>query len=171
MHLLLTTLLLLPTLSLSLPAPALTTSTHSPAFRLKSHVLVPPTPSFENLYLEPYHLTSPSKLNYAVLCPQTAQKKGVISFLNGTTQELADGQGDLLVRGGEVGFVIGLSPFYQCKWGKRLTSEMVDSVNSTYNPIELNAGPGTNGIFIGQGVVKYNNPISGGFYGEFPYSG
>jgi len=40
-----------------------------------------------------------------------------------------------------------------------------DSVNTTYNPIEINPGPGTHGIFIGQGVIKVNSPISGGFYG------
>lgn len=42
---------------------------------------------------------------------------------------------------------------------------IIDSVNSTYNPIEINAGLGTKGIFINQGVIKYNNPASGGFYG------
>jgi len=107
MHLLLTLLLLLPTLTISLPAPA--SSTHSPAFKLKSHVLVTPNPAFENLYLEPYHIRP--AFNYAVLCPQTAQNPGIVGFLNGTTQELADGQGDLLFRGGAYGFVIGAPPF------------------------------------------------------------
>ena len=106
MHLLLTLLLLLPTLTTPLPTPA--SSTHSPAFRLKSHVLTPPYPAFENLYLEPYRI-SPT-LDYATLCPQTTQNKGIVGFLNGTAQELADGQGDLLFRGGESGFVIGASP-------------------------------------------------------------
>ena len=41
-----------------------------------------------------------------------------------------------------------------------------DSVNTTYNPILIEAGPGTKGIFVDQGVVKYHNPISGGFYGR-----
>lgn len=41
-----------------------------------------------------------------------------------------------------------------------------DSVNATYNPIEINAGSGTKGIYINQGVIKYNNPTSGGFYGR-----
>lgn len=164
MHFLTTILLLLPTLSLSFPAPAPATSTHSPAFRLKSHVLTPAVPSFENLYLEPYHIRP--GFDYAVLCPQTAQKKGTVGFLNGTAQELADGQGDLLVRGGGLGFVIGLSPYLSVQMGREADkSGRADSVNSTYNPIELNPGPGTNGIFIGQEVIKYNNPISGGFYG------
>ena len=46
---------------------------------------------------------------------------------------------------------------------------MIDKVNSTYNPIEINAGPGTKGIFIDQGVIKYHNPLSGGFYGKLYY--
>lgn len=45
---------------------------------------------------------------------------------------------------------------------------VIDRVNSTYNPIEINAGTGTKGIYINQGVIKYNNPISGGFYGQLP---
>lgn len=43
---------------------------------------------------------------------------------------------------------------------------LTDSVNATYNPVEINAGTGTTGIYIDQGKIKYNNPISGGFYGK-----
>jgi len=111
MLLLCTLLLLLPTLTLSLPSPTPQTQTpqiqYSPAFKLKSHVLTPLSPSFENLYLSAYHINP--ALNYATLCPQTTQHQGIVGFLNGTTQELADDEGDLLFRGGEYGFVIGAS--------------------------------------------------------------
>ncbi len=46
----------------------------------------------------------------------------------------------------------------------------MNQINTTYNPIEINAGGGTKGIFIDQGVIKYHNPISGGFYGQSIYT-
>ncbi len=41
----------------------------------------------------------------------------------------------------------------------------LDSVNATYNPVEINVAGGTQGIFIDRGLLRYNNPMSGGFYG------
>lgn len=50
--------------------------------------------------------------------------------------------------------------------GAGLYGFIIDSLNATYNPILINAGDGgTRGIFIDQGVLKYHDPISGGFYG------
>lgn len=118
-------------------------------FKLKSRGLSPSNPAFNNLYLEPYHIYP--ALNYAVLSLKSTQNPGVIGYLNGTATEPADDQGDLLFHFGSdeppYGFVI-------------------DLVNATSNPIEINAGNGTQGIFIDQGIIKYHNPISGGFYGE-----
>lgn len=45
-------------------------------------------------------------------------------------------------------------------------SVSLDSVNATYNPVEINVGKGTQGIFIDRGLLRYNNPMSGGFYGR-----
>jgi len=76
---------------------------------------------------------------------------GIIGSLNGTAAELASDEGDLLFNLGSseppYGFVIG-------------------SVDATYNPIVIQPGNGTQGIFVSQGVVKSHNPISGGFYGK-----
>jgi hypothetical protein len=165
MHLLPTLLFLLPTLTISLPNldPRPQTRTqktqHSPAFGLKSHVLTPPTPSFENLYLSAYH-TSPT-LDYATLSPKTAQNPGIVGFLNGTAQELADGQGDLLFRGGESGFVIRMSPtFSQQRSPERgiaiagsvkqwLTGMQIASTQPT-TPSRSTPGPGPTGYSLGR---------------------
>lgn len=43
---------------------------------------------------------------------------------------------------------------------------MIDrGFNESYIPVEINAGNGTQGIFIDQGVIKVHDPLSGGFYG------
>lgn len=120
----------------------------SKTFKLKSFVLTPPNPSFNNLYLEPYHIYPGA--NYAVLSPESATNPGVIGYLNGTAADFANESTDLLFNSNPApsGFII-------------------DSVNDTYNPIFINAGNGTMGIFIEQGLIKYNNPISGGFYGTW----
>ncbi|CAF9916157.1 MAG: hypothetical protein HETSPECPRED_002779 [Heterodermia speciosa] len=140
--------LLLPSLVLSSPHPSAVPTKpshphHSRKFTLKSHVLSPPNPAFDNLDLEPYHIYP--AFNYAVF---VSGQKGIVGYLNGTRQEFADNTGNLLFDGGS-NIVYGF---------------IIDSVNSTYNPIEINAGLGTKGIFINQGVIKYNNPASGGFY-------
>ena len=95
-------LLFLPTLLLSAPTPNI----HR-RFKLKSHVLTPANPAFDNLVLEPYYFAP--GLNYGTLYPQSAHHPGVIGFLNGTTEELQDDIGDLLFDGadGALGFVIG----------------------------------------------------------------
>ncbi|KAI4195628.1 MAG: hypothetical protein LQ350_007099 [Teloschistes chrysophthalmus] len=116
------------------------------SFILTSHVLSPANPAFENLVVEPYHIDP--VFNYATLWPKSAQTQGVKGFLNGTKQQL-DGQQ------GYLAFDFGKGGIYGFK---------IDSINSTFNPIEINAGPGTDGMYIDQGVIKYNNPISGGFY-------
>lgn len=139
--------LLLSLVSSTLAAPVADTQVqHSKKFKLKSHSLSSSTSAFENLYLEPYHIYP--AFNYATLYPKTARDPGIIGFLNGTKQELEDDQGDLIFNLGQAG-IYGF---------------VIDRVNSTYNPIEINAGTGTKGIYINQGVIKYNNPISGGFY-------
>lgn len=148
MHLLPTLLAVLPSLcSLSSAAPATNANkVHtSRDFKLKSHVLTPANPSFENLYLEAYH-TAPA-YNWATLYPKSSQNKGIVGYLNGTKEEFNEQITNLLFKGN--GFPYGF---------------VIDSVNTTYNPIEINAGSGTQGIFIDQGVIKYHNPISGGFY-------
>lgn len=137
-------LCLLPALTFALAAP-ITPDETSKTFKLKSHVLSPPNPSFDNLYLEPYHIYPGA--NYAVLAPQSTRDPGIIGYLNGTTQDFASENTDLLF---DLNFPYGF---------------IIDSVNATYNPILINAGNGTQGIFIDQGIIKYHNPISGGFYG------
>ncbi|MCJ1456760.1 hypothetical protein MMC28_007125 [Mycoblastus sanguinarius] len=119
----------------------------SSPFKLKAHVLTQPNPAFECLYLEPYHI-SPA-YNYALLLPKTTENPGIIGHLNGTAADFVDENTDLLFdfSPGPYGFVI-------------------DQFNATYNPILIDAGNGTQGMFIDQGVIKYHNPISGGFYGE-----
>ncbi|KAL9053438.1 MAG: hypothetical protein Q9206_003931 [Seirophora lacunosa] len=114
-------------------------------FTIRSHAVDSAQPTFDNLYLEPYHIYP--AFNYATLLPKTESNPGIVGFLNGTRRELRDDQANLLFRGGH-GF-------------------MIDMVNATYSPVEINAGIGTKGMYIHQGFVKYNNPISGGFYGEF----
>ncbi|KAG6990904.1 hypothetical protein G7Y79_00060g092080 [Physcia stellaris] len=148
---LLTTLSLLPlALTIPHPSPDPLKAHHSQKFTLSSHVLSPPNPAFEGLVLEPYHI-SPA-FNYAVLekAGKGKEGKGVVGYLNGTREELRDGFGDLLFRAGaDAKFSYGF---------------VIDRVNATYNPVEINAGEGTKGIFIDQGVIKYQNPQSGGFY-------
>lgn len=136
---------LLP-LVLAAPAPPNQTSRQ---FKLKSHVLSPPNQAFENLYLNTYHIAP--AYNYAVLEPQTDRAPGIIGHLNGTAKELARDEGDLIFDFSGAQFPYGF---------------VIDQVNATYNPILINAGNGTKGIFVDQGVIKYHNPMSGGFYGK-----
>lgn len=78
-------------------------------FTLKSRVRDPGKPGFDNLYLEPYHIYP--TFNYATLYPKSDNNQGIIGFLNGTTQEIEDHQGNLLFNGGGgafYGFVIGM---------------------------------------------------------------
>ena len=123
-------------------------STNQKSFRLRSHVLTPPRPLFESLYIEPYHIYPP--FNYAVFTPKTPKKPGIIGRLNGTAEDLANDAGDLV-------FDFG---------GQFTYSFVIDQINATYNPIKILPGSGTKSIFIDQGVIKYHNPLSGGFYGE-----
>ena len=119
----------------------------SKTFRLKSLVLSPPNSSFNDLYLEAYHIY-PSA-NYAVLSPRSATNPGITGYLNGTAADFANENTDLL-------FDFDPYPY----------GFIIDSVNATYNPILINVGNGTTGIFIDQGIIKYHSPISGGFYGK-----
>ena len=129
-------------------APTSTTET-TPQFKLKSRALDPSSPSFSDLYLEAYHIY-PS-FNYAVLSPKSTEDAGIIGYLNGTAAELEAEEADLIFD-----YSTGSPPY----------GFVIDQVNTTYNPVEINAGNGTRGIFIDQGVIKYHNPLSGGFYGE-----
>ncbi len=122
------------------------------SFKLKSHVLTPPNPSFETLYLEPYHIYP--AFNYAVFALKTAANPGIVGHLNGTADDFTYDNADLIFGFG------GSFPY----------GFVIDQINTTYNPIEINAGGGTKGIFIDQGVIKYHNPISGGFYGQSIYT-
>lgn len=117
-------------------------------FKLKSQVLTPLNPSFESLYLKTYHVYH--AFNYAVLGPKTVANPGIIGHLNGTTDDFTYDNTDLIFGLG------GIYPF----------GFVIDQVNATYYPIEINAEGGTKGIVIDQGVIKYHNPISGGFYGQ-----
>ena len=119
----------------------------SKTFKLKSLALSPSNSSLSNLYLEPYHIYPGA--NYAVLSPKTPTNLGVIGYLNGTAEDFANENTDFL-------FNFDPAPY----------GFIIDSVNATYNPILINAGNGTTGIFIDQGVIKYHNPIAGGFYGK-----
>ena len=121
----------------------------SQTFKLKSLALSPSNSSFSNLYLKPYHIY-PSA-NYAVLSPETSTSPGIIGYLNGTAEDFANENTDLLFN-----YSIDPIPY----------GFIIDSVNATYNPIFINAGNGTAGIFVDQGVIKYHNPIYGGFYGK-----
>ena len=137
--------------TLAASAIAAPTSTADPShrFRLHSRALDPSNPSFNNLYFQPYHIY-PS-FNYAVLTPQTTSSQGIIGHLNGTAAERESNEGNLI---------------YDYSAGSPPYGFVIDQVNATYNPVEIDAGNGTRGIFIDQGVVKYHNPLSGGFYGE-----
>ena len=42
---------------------------------------------------------------------------------------------------------------------------VIDQVDATYDPIEINAGNGTKGIFIHHGIIKYRHLLSEGFNG------
>ncbi|KAL8905674.1 MAG: hypothetical protein Q9207_002488 [Kuettlingeria erythrocarpa] len=119
---------------------------HSYNFTLKSLGRDPSRPVFDNLYLKPYHIYP--TFNYATLYPKSDNSSGIVGFLNGTTQQLEDHQGNLLFYGG----------------GGALYGFVIDSVNATYKPVEINVGSGTQGIFIDRGLLRYNNPMSGGFY-------
>lgn len=82
--------LLLPSLVLSSPHPSATPTKpshahHSRKFTLKSHVLSPPNPAFDNLDLEPYHIYP--AFNYAVF---VSGQTGITGYLNGTRQQFAD---------------------------------------------------------------------------------
>ena len=118
-------------------------------FKLRSRLLTSSNPTFNNLLLEPYHIYP--AFNYAVLAKESAETPGITGYINGTTTEIKEEEGDLV-------FDYGSSP---PPYGF-----VIDQVNATYNPIEINAGNGTQGVFIDQGVIKYHNPLSGGFYGE-----
>ena len=81
---------LLPSFVLSSPHPSAVPTKpshahHSRKFTLKSQVISPPNPAFDNLDLEPYHIYP--AFNYAVL---VSGQKGIVGYLNGTRQELAD---------------------------------------------------------------------------------
>ena len=101
----------------------------SKTFKLKSLVLAPNNSSFSNLYLESYHIYPGA--NYAVLSPQTSTNLGIIGYLNGTAEDFANENTDLL-------FNFNPEPY----------GFIIDSVNATYNPILINAGNGTTGIFV-----------------------
>ena len=133
-------------LTYAIAAPILPDET-SRTFRLKSLALAPSNSSFSNLYLEPYYIYSGA--NFAVLSPKTPTNPGIIGYLNGTAEDFAHENTDFL-------FNFNPAPY----------GFIIDSVNATYNPILINAGNGTKGIFIDQGIIKYHNPISGGFYGK-----
>lgn len=139
-------LCLLALLASSIAAPTSPAET-SKTFKLKSHVLSPSNSPFTNLYLEPYHIYPGA--NYAVLTPKSTSNPGIIGYLNGTAADFTNENTDLL-------FFSNPYPY----------GFIIDSVNATYNPILINAGSGTTGIFIDQGIIKYHNPISGGFYGK-----
>ena len=84
-------LLVLPSLVLSAPHPSAvptkpaSAAHHSRKFTLKSHVLSPPNPAFDNLDLEPYHIYP--AFNYAVL---VSGQQGIVGYLNGTRQDFVD---------------------------------------------------------------------------------
>lgn len=108
--------LILPLSVLALPASTNVQSgshqiLHSRNFTIKSHVLDPAKSSFENLYLEPYHIYP--AFNYATLYLKSENTPGIVGFLNGTRRELADDRGNLLFLGGGgvYGFIIGESSF------------------------------------------------------------
>jgi len=133
----------------------LTTTATSPpmiqsrCFKLKSHVLSPLKSIFDCHYLEQYHIYP--TFDYAALVPDSAERPAIIGYLNGTAGEMDNEEAELLFKD-ESGLPYGF---------------VIDQVNATYNPIEIKAGNGTKGIFIDQGIIKFHNPISGGFYGTY----
>ncbi|KAL9121116.1 MAG: hypothetical protein Q9187_002330, partial [Circinaria calcarea] len=122
--------------------PAATKFQVSPSFTLRASLYDAVNTSFANLSVTSYH-TGPGTA-YAVLAPGP----GRIAHLNGTEEELDHENGNMVFEG---------SSFP--------SSFIIDRVNQTYNPIEINAGEGgTPGIFIDQGFIKVHDPLSGGFY-------
>ena len=142
------TLVPLLSLPLTLALPTLQPRDSSPSFRLHSHVLDTKNPSFENLVLEPYHIYP--AFNYAVLSPKSPRISGIVGHINGTADEIANAQGDLIFDYAGSGFPYGF---------------VIDQ-SLPNNPVEINAGAGTKGVNVDQGFIKYRNPLSGGFYGE-----
>ncbi|MCJ1234833.1 hypothetical protein MMC14_002796 [Varicellaria rhodocarpa] len=138
-----TLLALLATTAFALTTTSSKKPTTSPPFTLSSTLVSPTTgnPSFANLNLTSYH--TGAGLSWAVLQNGLARP----AYLNGTAADFKNENTELLFSGDNFpfGFVI-------------------DRVNSTYDPVEINAGTGTKGIFIDQGVVKVHDPLSGGFY-------
>lgn len=145
-----TSALATPTPTVAAPSSSVTIS---PRFQLRSRGLSPSDTTFDGLVLEPYHIAP--AYNWAVLEPQkvedTGALSGLVGYLNGTSAEMEDEESDLLFDYGS-----GSPPY----------GFVINQVNQTYNPIEVNVGNGTRGIFIDQGVIKYHDPLSGGFYGE-----
>ncbi|KAL6719087.1 hypothetical protein ACLMJK_003322 [Lecanora helva] len=140
---------------LAIFAAAIPTSTatrsSTTSFALKSRPLCTDTAFASDLFLVPYHI-SPA-YNYAVLSSVSSTNRAVVGYLNGTDAELAAEDGDLI-------FNLGIAdqdiPF----------GFLINQVNLTYNPIEINAGNGTRGVFIDHRVIKFHSPLKGGFYGE-----
>ncbi|KAL8793586.1 MAG: hypothetical protein Q9195_003849 [Heterodermia aff. obscurata] len=176
--------LLLPSLVFCSPHPSAVPtkpshSHHSRKFTLKSHVISPPNPAFDNLDLEPYHIYP--AFNYAVF---VSGQTGIVGYLNGTRQDFADytvsacsnivvalisGEKRLMEKGDieeeQEARTSGRDGNLLFDGGSNIVyGFIIDKLNGTYNPIEINAGPGSSGIYINQGVIKYNNPTSGGFY-------
>ncbi|KAL8961573.1 MAG: hypothetical protein Q9193_001889, partial [Seirophora villosa] len=120
--------------------------TQSRNFTIRSHAVDSAQPTFDNLYLGPYYIYP--AFNYATLLPKTDSNPGIVGFLNGTRRELRDDQGDLLFLGGAgvYGFII-------------------DTVNATYSPVEINAGIGTK-VDFPHDPVEDGLASSIGRYGE-----
>ena len=70
------------------------------------------------------------------------------AHLNGTITDFANKNTDLIFEGSQYpyGFVINM-------------------YNKSSQPIEINAGSGTRGIYLYRGHVRYNDPPADGFYG------
>ena len=124
---------------------------HSPSFRLRSRSLTAQSGKFANLYVETYHV-SPA-VNYAVLQHASVDTPAIVGYLNGTKGELSAGRGDL---------VFPLTSFPEV-W---IITEATETATESSNPVEISVGYGTRNMFIDQGVLKYFNPSSGGWYGE-----
>ena len=115
----------------------------TPTFQLVSSS---PSSAFSNLKLSSYHIYPGG--DYAVLVTPSETDPGLSGYLNGTVADFRTRQTTFVTPAGS--FDEGL---------------VISRINASYNPVEINAGEGTKGIYLDRGgALKVNAEDSAGFY-------